>query len=153
MAWFAKAVWPLLQPGSPPLRVVGRGGGAALGRLARHPALRVVGEVADVAPYLGEAGGVLVPLQRGSGSRLKVLEALAFGRPVVSTTLGASGLPIRSGVDALLADTPRSFATAIAALDTDRTLAARLATSGRRLAERFAWPQVRARFSELLDEL
>lgn len=152
LAWFATSVWPHLRPGARPLLVVGRGGARALGRLAEHPALRVVGEVADVAPYLAAAGGVIVPLLRGSGSRLKVLEGLSFARPLVSTTVGACGLPVRCGVEAMIADTPESFASAMQALQVDLGLAGKLAGKGRALAEQFEWSPIREKFADLLED-
>jgi len=151
LAWFAEAVWPLLGPDRRPVTVVGRGGPAALGSLARHPALRVVGEVPDVGPHLAGAGCVVVPLHAGSGSRLKVLEALAWARPVVSTTKGVEGIPDAEGV--LLADRPVDFAAALTRLRADPGLAGALGSGGRRVAERYAWPSLAARFVGVCAEL
>jgi len=104
------------------------------------PRVDVHGSVPDVRPFISAAGIFVVPLRVGSGTRLKILEAMAMGRPVVSTRVGAEGLGLRPGEDALLADTPRDFAEAVRCLMADEGLRNRLAERGRRLVnERFSW--------------
>lgn len=104
------------------------------------PRATVHGAVPDVRPYVAAGGLFVVPLRIGSGTRLKILEAMAMGRPVVSTRVGAEGLGLQHGEEALLADTPQDFADAVRALMADEGLRARLAERGRRLVEeRFAW--------------
>ncbi len=89
-------------------------------------AITVTGEVADVAPYYGRASVFVVPLRAGGGTRQKVLEAMRYGIPVVSTTLGCEGLNVRHGDSVLLADTPDDFADRVAQVWRDRSLAERL---------------------------
>jgi len=140
--WWVEEVWPHVGGRVPPLTVVGRGACAALADLAGHPAVRIVGEVDDVGPYLRNAAVVAVPLQHGGGTRLKVLEALAWERPVVSTSKGAEGLPLANRRHALLADDGRGFAEAVCAVYRDEDLAAALAGAGRRFAETFSWDRL-----------
>lgn len=104
------------------------------------PRVAVHGAVPDVRPFVAGGGVFIVPLRIGSGTRLKILEAMAMGRPVVSTRVGAEGLGLTHGEEALLADTPQDFADAVRSLMDDPALRQRLAERGRRLAEeRFAW--------------
>jgi glycosyltransferase involved in cell wall biosynthesis len=104
--------------------------------------VRYVGEVDSVAAWLTQARVVAVPLQHGGGTRLKVLEALAWGRPVVSTSKGVEGLPVMDGTHALIADGARDFVEAVERVRTDDELAARLGAEGRLLAEQFAWERI-----------
>jgi glycosyltransferase involved in cell wall biosynthesis len=82
---------------------------------------------------------IIVPIWRGGGTRLKVLEALATGRPVVGTTLGVSGIGFRDGVHGITCDAPSELANAVAALIDDVTRAKALGAEGRALAERYRW--------------
>src|SRR5258707_1118275 len=104
--------------------------------------VQVPGTVADVGPHVAEAAVSVVPLRIGGGTRLKIFEALAMGKAVVSTRVGAEGLPIVSGQHFLQADSPADFAQAVVTLlkDPDRRHA--LGLAGRRLAEdRHSSPQ------------
>jgi glycosyltransferase involved in cell wall biosynthesis len=108
----------------------------ALGRL---PGVDVVGRVDDVACWYERARVAVVPVRRGAGTRIKLLEALAHARPVVSTTVGAEGLTLQPGCDGLLvADDPRAFAAACRHLLADDTDARRLAGAGREWVARNA---------------
>jgi glycosyltransferase involved in cell wall biosynthesis len=97
------------------------------------PGVRLHGYVADTAPFWSQAGALAVPLLSGGGVRVKILEAMAMGVPVVSTTIGCEGLDVRDGEHLLVADTPEAFAQACAAVLGDRLLAQRLAHSARQL--------------------
>jgi glycosyltransferase involved in cell wall biosynthesis len=96
----------------------------------------VTGEVPDVRPYLERAKVVIVPLRIGGGTRLKIVEAMAMAKPVVSTSLGAEGLAVTDGEDILLADDARAFADHVARVLDDGALAMSLGSAGRRLVER-----------------
>jgi glycosyltransferase involved in cell wall biosynthesis len=110
----------------------------------------VTGEVADVRPYIARAHGVVVPLRAGGGTRLKILEAMAMARPVVSTALGAEGLAIAPGHDILIADDAKDFAAHVLALLDSAERAALLGQAGRDLVEtRYRW----SRCLEGLDRL
>jgi glycosyltransferase involved in cell wall biosynthesis len=108
--------------------------------------------VADIRPYLERALVYVVPLRSGSGTRIKIFEAMAMGKAVVSTTLGAEGLPVTDGENILIADQPREFASAVVRLLRDRELAARLGQSARALVEhRFTSQAVGAQFESILQ--
>lgn len=110
--------------------------------------------VPDVRPYLADAAVVVVPLRMGSGTRLKVLEAMAMGRPIVSTAVGCEGIPAMDGEHLLIRNDPEAFAHGVLDLLDDPAQASRLGRSGRQLVERqFAWESVVAgldRFHECL---
>lgn len=106
----------------------------------RDPRITVTGAVPDVRPYVRAATAVVVPVFEGSGTRFKILEALAAGVPVITTTMGADGLDVEDGVHVLVANTAAEFAVALERLRDDTQLAARLALHGyRRVAERYSW--------------
>lgn len=127
------------------LRIVGHAPTAAVQALALPGRVEVVGSVPDVRAELAAARIVLAPVRFGTGMRGKVLEALAMGRPVVTTSLGAEGLGTRDGEALLLADDARACAAAITRLLDEPRLAAHIGAAGRQLAvERFDWPIVAA---------
>ena len=142
--WWLREVGPLLPGDLPPLTVVGRGAQAVLGN---PPGLQVVSDVPEVAPYLEQASVVVLPLRAGGGSRLKLIEAMAQGRPVVSTSKGAEGFPVRHDRELLLADSPQALADAVTRIYRDPALAQRLATAGRTFAEAYSWTALGARFA------
>lgn len=110
--------------------------------LADH-SVRFTGTVEDVRPYLMQASLVVVPLRAGGGTRLKILEAWALRRPVLSTTIGAEGLPAAHGKNIALADSPEDFAREAVRLLSDASAAERLGAAGRRVAEElFGWDRV-----------
>lgn len=94
------------------VKIVGRRPPTQVLRLAR-PGLEIIPDVPDMKPYVDEAGIIIVPLRSGSGTRLKILEAMAGGKCVVSTSKGAEGLDVTDGVDILLRDDMREFAAAV----------------------------------------
>ena len=107
----------------------------------------------DVRPWVAEAAVYVVPLRVGGGTRLKIFEGLAMGKAVVSTTIGAEGLPLVDGTHFLRADGPADFARAVVSLlrDPDRRKA--LGTAGRRLMEeRYSWARVAAEFEARCEE-
>jgi glycosyltransferase involved in cell wall biosynthesis len=137
MLHFANDVLPLLRRRHPSahLVIVGPSAPPAVQRLA-SPWVTITGSVPDVRPYLASAHAVVVPLRVGGGTRLKILEALAMGKPVVSTSLGAEGLAVTHGRELVLADGAEPFAAAVAQVLDDDALALALASAGRRLVER-----------------
>jgi glycosyltransferase involved in cell wall biosynthesis len=117
--WFVKEVFPILRTLAPEanVTVVGRNPSPRLQALAGECAgIEITGTVDDVRPYLARAQVVIVPLRIGGGTRIKIFEAMSMSRPVVSTTLGAEGLPVEDGRDILLRDAPQEFAEAVAEL-------------------------------------
>lgn len=153
--WFAHAVWPRIREARPEttLGIVGQKPHQRLDALRDAPGITITGWVEQVQPYLAGATVFVMPFRMGSGTRLKLIEALAAGKPVVSTTLGAEGFGLRSGQGLLLADTPNEFATAVLTLLTQPEQRARLAAAGRQIAHRYDWRQVVPRFEEVHEAM
>jgi len=113
LAFLCDDVLPLLrQKAHRPFVVSVIGGGAA--DVTRHsapvPEVRLIGRVSDLAPWYHRADVAIVPIQTGGGTRIKVLEAFKYGRPVVSTSVGVEGLAVKDGEHVLVGDTPEAFA-------------------------------------------
>jgi len=141
VVFFLREVMPRLRRSHPSvrLRIVGSLPPRAVTQLA-GPDVTITGFVDDVRPYLERASVVVAPLRIGGGTRLKILEAMAMGRPVVSTAVGAEGLAARHGREALIADDAESFAAQVARVLDDHDLAARIGLAARRLVEeRYDW--------------
>ena len=110
------------------------------------------GRLPDVKAAVAGSAVAVVPLQSGGGTRLKVLEALALGTPVVSTSKGVEGIDLTDGVHALVADTPDAFAAAILQLLDDPGLAARMSEAGRTLiAGAYTWDAIGRRLLDVVD--
>jgi glycosyltransferase involved in cell wall biosynthesis len=140
--FFRAEVWPILRERWPSLvwRLAGKGAGALARYTAGDPRIEVVGPMDDAVRELARAQVAVVPVLAGSGTRLKILEAWAAGLPVVSTTLGAEGLPAADGEHLLVADGGPAFAAAVSRLLESPEMRLRIGMSGRRLLEReFTW--------------
>jgi glycosyltransferase involved in cell wall biosynthesis len=124
--------------------IVGRRPPKALGtRIANLAWVELAADVADVRPYLGKASVVVVPLRIGGGSRLKILEALAAGKAVVSTSIGAEGLAVVPNEHLRIADQPAEFARHVSELLGSPEARRRLGASGRKMvAERYCWEKM-----------
>lgn len=135
--WVLEEVLPILWRSVPDLHfyLVGKNSDKRFGHIS-DTRVTVTGTLPSVLPYLCNIDIALVPLQFESGTRFKILEAGACGIPIVSTTLGAEGLPTNDGQHLLIADTPSDFASAIIRLLGDKALAASLAANCRELVER-----------------
>ena len=116
--WFAREVLPRIRAEAPEARfiVVGQHPHRRLDVLRNNPAVTLTGWVEDTRPYIAEAAVYVAPLRMGGGTRLKLLEAMALGRAMVATRLGAEGYPVTDGREMLLADTPVDFAAAVVSL-------------------------------------
>ena len=150
--FFVREVLPLIAVEIPDvtLTIVGARPSPSVRRLAQHPRVEVTGLVDDVRPYYAAAAAAVVPLRIGGGVRMKILEAMALGAPVVSTTVGAEGLDLEEGRDLLIADTPSQLAAASIRLLRDAPLRDRLAEQARRTAvERFSWDAVGRRLEQV----
>lgn len=112
MLYFVRDILPIIRAEEPDvaLSIVGRAPTPAVVRLASESGVTVTGRVADVRPFMADASVYVVPLRIGGGTRLKIFEAMAMGKAVVSTTVGAEGLPIVPGEHLLVGDEPRTFA-------------------------------------------
>ncbi len=142
--YFAREIMPRLLRERPKLTftIVGGGPPDELKRLASENIV-LTDRVPDTRPYAARAGVVVVPLRMGSGTRLKVLEGLAMGCPLVSTSVGCEGITIEDGEHLLVADDPAAFARSVLRLLDDGALASRLGGNGRALVEeRYSWPSV-----------
>jgi glycosyltransferase involved in cell wall biosynthesis len=156
LTWFCRQVLPLVQAQVPDVRldVVGREPLPEVEKLARLPGVHLHADVATVVPWLEGARVAVVPVRIGSGTRLKALEAMAAGRPVVGTTVGLDGLAIDPGVHALVADEPSTFAAAVVDLLVNDDTAGRVASAGAEHARtRFGWDGISRRFVETLLDL
>jgi len=142
MRWFCREILPLVRAQRPACRltIAGSGGREYLAHLAQAGTVEITGCVDDPTPCYQRASLAVAPLRSGGGSRLKILEAMALGRPVVTTRLGCEGLDLKSGEDVLIADEPAAFAAAIVSLLTDHGLWHRLVRAARQKAEtRYDW--------------
>ncbi len=137
VTWFVSKVWPILKASIPDLafRIVGRDPAAEVLALAA-PDVLVTGTVEDIRPFYARAAATVVPLRVGGGTRLKILESMAAGVPVVSTRLGAEGIDVRDGSDIVLADSPAELADGLRRVVTDRELSERLKREGHALVVR-----------------
>ena len=135
--WFAREVFPRVRQAVPGAHfwVVGQRPHPRLAPLRDDPAITLTGWVEEVQPYIAGATVYVIPIRMGGGTRLKLLEAMAMERPVVSTRLGAEGFPVRDGVELLLADAPEAFAEAVVALLHDPARRRALGQAGRRFVQ------------------
>jgi len=143
--YFVREVLPRIRQrhAEAELLVVGRNPSDSLVRELAGGGVRFTGTVDDVRPHLAQARLVIVPLRAGGGTRLKILEAWALGKPVLSTTIGAEGLPAEDGKNIALADSPDAFAQRAVQLLSDPRAAATLAAAGRRVVEEhYGWDRV-----------
>ncbi|HKQ66296.1 MAG TPA: glycosyltransferase family 4 protein [Methylomirabilota bacterium] len=155
IAHFIEAVLPRIRRAVPTaaLTVVGRNPSARLQALAAAAGVEVTGLVDDVRPHMAAAAVYVVPLRVGGGTRLKIFEALSMAKAVVSTTIGAEGLPLTPGRDYLAADEPAAFADAVVALLRDPVRRRAIGAAGRRLVEaRYSWPRVVDEFENQCEE-
>ncbi len=148
------AVFPALLAVRPKVKavIIGRNPPPSLAEKIKERGLDVTltGFVDDIRPYVARANVYVIPLFVGSGTRIKAFEAMAMGRPVVSTTLGIEGLDVTDGENFLRADDGPAFADAILALLDDAQMRARIAHAARRLMEeRFSWSRVARQFEAI----
>ena len=153
--YFTEQIMPRIKQSVPgvTLTVVGRDPYPGLVELSkRDPSVIVTGRVDDVRPYMEEAAVYVVPLRIGGGTRLKIYEAMAMEKPIVSTSIGAEGLPVTNGMEILLADTPESFADDVVKLLKDRTLADDIGQrAAARVRKEFGWDTVAADFAVICE--
>jgi glycosyltransferase involved in cell wall biosynthesis len=138
---FVQEIWPLIAKAHPEARFKIIGGRAPQSLLAlASPRVELTGFVPDLRPHLAAAAAVVVPLRLGGGTRLKIVEAMAMGKAIVSTTLGAEGIKAVPGQDIFIEDQPAAFADAVNRLLSEPGLAASVGQSARRMAvEQYAW--------------
>jgi glycosyltransferase involved in cell wall biosynthesis len=143
--YFAETIFPVVKKRFPEatFRIVGRNPTQAVKDLEKQNGILVTGSVADVRPHLAESEVMIVPLRIGGGTRIKIYEGMATGIPIISSTIGAEGLPVTHRENILLADSPVDFAQSIMELWEEAELRNRIGTAGRVLVERhFGWEPV-----------
>jgi glycosyltransferase involved in cell wall biosynthesis len=152
--YFCRGVWPLVQAAVPNAKffVVGRNPHPRVTAWAAE-AVEITGRVDSVLPYLEQAAVFVVPLRIGGGTRLKIYEAMAAGKAVVSTTVGAEGLDVHHGEDILLADTEAAFATAVIDLLRKVEWRRQLGEAAARLAAQYDWAIIAKGFEEILVDV
>jgi glycosyltransferase involved in cell wall biosynthesis len=142
--WFVDHVFPLIRQAFPDARfyVVGQRPHHRLQTLQGAPGITVTGWVPETGPYIASADVYVIPLRSGGGTRLKVLEAAALRRPIVSTTMGCDGFPVTSGHEVLLADQPQDFARHVVGLLAQPQQGVTLAHAALRLAAEYDWKRI-----------
>jgi glycosyltransferase involved in cell wall biosynthesis len=150
--YFCREVWPRVLASVPAarFRIVGRNPHPQVRRLASD-SIEVTGTVPSVVEHLQEAAVVVVPLRIGGGTRLKIFEAMATGKAVVSTTIGAEGLDVHDGRDILLADDAETFADSVVRLLRDAEERRKFEREAARLAAQYDWSIIARRFEETLS--
>lgn len=153
--YFTEQIMPRIKQLVPDvtLTVVGRDPYPGLVELSkRDSSVIVTGRVEDVRPYMEEAAVYVIPLRIGGGTRLKIYEAMAMEKPIVSTSIGAEGLPVTNGEEIVLADTPETFADAVVKLLTDRSLADEIGQrAAARVRREFGWDTVADSFAAICE--
>lgn len=152
--YFADSIWPLVLEEVPNAtwHLVGAKPPASFKRLAGMTGVSVTGSVAEIQPHLHEASVAIAPLLVGAGTRLKILEALAMGKAVVTTSIGCEGLEVTSGEHLIVADTAREFANAVVELLHDEPMRTRLGEAGRELVVRsYDWVDIEHSFASAIN--
>lgn len=156
MAFFLRDVFPLIRAQCPNvrLRITGRYEGAPLERLPLGEGVELTGYLQDIRPAVAQSWVCVVPLRMGGGTRLKILEAMALGTPVIATRKGAEGLDVAHEENILIADAPGDLARAVLCVLKDQALRARLSANGRRLVEeRYSWDKSAHELEQLLHRV
>lgn len=156
LTYFVKNVYPLIHQAVPDVRlaVVGHEPPETVRRAAESAGICVTGRVEDIRMEILRAAVCVVPTRIGSGIRLKILEAMALSRPVVSTRIGCEGIEAVPGVHLLVADTPEDFATQVVRLLENPSEGRRIADAALRIVrERYAWPVLTDRLSALYERM
>jgi polysaccharide biosynthesis protein PslH len=153
--YFTDQVLPIVRKSIPEvsLTVVGRNPYPGLLELSkRDSSIVVTGRVEDVRPYMERAAAYVVPLRIGGGTRLKIFEAMAMEKAIVSTSIGAEGLPVTDGNELRIADTPEAFAAAVVELlSAPEPASAMGQRAGQIVREKFGWAGVAKRFAEICE--
>jgi sugar transferase (PEP-CTERM/EpsH1 system associated) len=153
--YFAEEILPRIASKIPDitLTVAGRNPSKRLVEFAEmNPHLTITGRVDDVRPYMDRATAYVVPIRIGGGTRLKIFEAMAMAKPVISTTIGAEGLAVQDGRELLIADEPQAFADAVIATLADKAFAQQIGETAREVVcAQFSWQQVANAFAQICE--
>ena len=153
MTYFCREILPRIRQSEPDatLSIIGRSPTPTVRKLAEIPGVEVTGRVDDVRPHIARGSVYIVPLRIGGGTRLKIFEAMSMGKAVVSTTVGAEGLPVTNGSDIAIADEPARFAHAVVHLMRDAEARRQIERAARRLVvEKYDWSAVAGDFENAL---
>jgi glycosyltransferase involved in cell wall biosynthesis len=154
--WFCTEIWPLVRAAVPgaTVELVGREPVPEVLALQELDGISVHADVPSMTPHYDGASVVVVPLRSGTGTRLKALEAMASGRPVVGTTIGLEGIGVRDREQVLIAEEPGQFAAAVTDLLSDDVLADQIAAAGRvHVEQRFGWDRIGRDYVDLIGRL
>jgi glycosyltransferase involved in cell wall biosynthesis len=153
--WFADKIWPIIARSRPQTTwaIIGQRPHPRLRRLRTMAGVTVTGFVDQLQPYYAGSKVVVVPLRMGSGTRLKLLEAMASSKALVSTSLGAEGFPGIGGEAVAIEDDPSLFAKAVLSLLENPEERIQLGMAGRRYAEDYDWRRIMPRFEEVYTNL
>ncbi|MDA8156888.1 MAG: glycosyltransferase [Actinomycetota bacterium] len=143
--YFSKEIFPRIAAQNPGMDfyVIGRNPTQQIRQLAGNPGIKVVCHAADLRPYYERCFAAVVPLRSGGGTRLKILEAMAMGMPVVTTSVGCEGIDVTDGENILIADSPGEFASNVIKIFSDRNRQVMIGAAARRLVEaRYSWEKI-----------
>lgn len=143
--FFCDSIWPTVRAARPAARftVIGAHPPDAIRAYGRLPGVSIEGQVPDIRPYVAKAAVYVVPLRVGGGTRLKILDAMAMGKAIVSTSVGCEGLEVRDGHDIVVADEADDIASRVLRLMDDATIREDLGRNARRTVEaRYTWAQL-----------
>lgn len=153
--YFLKEIWPLIKAKRPDIEffAIGQNPPQDLLEISQNdPAVHVTGYVDDVRPYIAKASVYVVPLRVGGGTRLKILDAMAMGKAIVSTSIGCEGINVRKDEHILIADDPAEFANMVLALLKNPDRADKLGVAARRLVEtRYSWKIIGKSLQEVYE--
>ena len=154
--YFHEHIWPIIRGEIPEAEfyVVGQYPSPRVKALDSMNGVYVTGLVDDIRPYVASAAVFIVPLRIGGGTRLKILEALAMGKAVISSSIGCEGLDLTDGEDLIIADGPEEFAGWVIRLMRDEAERERLARSGRRkVVDHFGWDRMAEEMLRIYTDL
>ena len=152
--YFIREIFPLVHAQVPDvtLRVTGAVGTVSVEHLSRSRQVEFTGYLQDVRPTVAGSWASVIPLRMGGGSRLKILESMALGTPVISTSKGAEGLDVIPGKHLLIADTPGEFAAQTVRLLRDPGLRSSMTAQARQLIEdQYDWAEIGRKFCEVVE--
>ena len=154
--FFLADAWPLIRARFPSstFHLIGKNSKPEKARFEDHPGVTCHGYVPDIRPIFAESACAVVPIRVGGGTRLKILDAWAMGKAIVSTSIGCEGLETVDGRNILIRDEPTEFAEAVIRVLTDNEMRERLGREGRATAERtYAWPVIGGQLTQLYHRL
>ena len=152
--YFVKEIWPRILAKRPTTKLWVVGPAPESVQALKNESIEVTNFVDAVEPYIDRAAAVIVPLRLGGGTRLKIVEAMAKAKPIISTRVGAEGIDVLHDEHALLSDDPQGFADQVERVLSDDALGARLGQAARRLAEAsYGWPALVGRIEDFYESL